>query len=338
MITMLEARIDALIDKLPADLMAWAFMAAAAVSVLIVVILLGNAMARSRRHRQRRLDRVAGKGSGVRVSARRPLRSADHIPPTGLLRYLPRSGLLRLRLQRAGMSGNPLPYLGACFLVALLATLVMLLWGAIPPLACPLAGLAAGIILPHMTVGWLSRRRENAFLKNLPEGIDIIVRGLKAGLPVTESMEAVGREAVEPVAGMFRQISDLIRIGHSLESAIERIAKRMAVPELRFLAITMAVQRETGGNLTETLENLAEILRKRRQMQLKIRAVSSEARASAYILGSLPFVMFVIIYTFNRGYVMELFSDPRGHMMIGIGLGSIAAGVLVMAKMIRFDI
>jgi len=201
-----------------------------------------------------------------------------------------------------------------------------------------IAGLGAGLVLPHQAVSYLINRRQRKFTEKLAEGIDIMVRGLKAGLPVTESVNAVGNEAPEPVRTVFRRIADLVKVGDPLENAIEKAAKEMDTPELKFLAITLSVQKETGGNLGETLENLADILRKRRQMKLRIRAVSSEARASAYIIGSLPFVMFGILYMTSQDYVMQLIYDPRGHVLIGIGLSMIAVGAIVMYKMVRFDI
>ncbi len=333
-----------LIERLTADLppqfLETLIVLLAAIAVMSGAVLLYGALARARRRRDARLARVSQTARVRRPGPqkRQSLRSADHRPVKGMLRFLPQRDLVRVRLQRAGFEGSVGIYLGVSAGLMVVSTVVLLLATALKPAACLLLGIGSGIALPHLFLGWKAARREAAFLKNLPEGIDIIVRGLKAGLPVSESMAAVGREASEPVAGLFREIGDLVRIGHPLEDAIERTARRMSVPELRFLAITLSVQKETGGNLTETLENLSEILRKRRQMKLKIRAVSSEARASAYIIGALPFVMFAIIYLVNRGYVMELFIDPRGHVLIGIGLGMIAVGALVMAKMVRFDI
>ena len=115
-------------------------------------------------------------------------------------------------------------------------------------------------------------------------------------------------------------------------------SERLQLQEFKFFTISLAIQSETGGNLTETLANLADVLRRRRQLKLKIKALSSEAKASAYIIGSLPFVMFTILYLTNQSYVMQLFYDPRGHFMIGVGLGMIMVGALVMFKMVRFDI
>jgi tight adherence protein B len=180
--------------------------------------------------------------------------------------------------------------------------------------------------------------RLKLFSAQFPEAIDLIVRGLKSGLPVAASMQTVAEEMQDPIAGEFRQITDLLRVGVTIDNAMRAAADRIVSAEFRFFIISLVVQRETGGNLAETLENLADILRKRRQMKLKIKAMSSEAKASAMILGSLPFVLFGILLLVNAGYVMQLFSDHRGLVMIAFGLTSLTVGIIVMAKMVRFEV
>jgi tight adherence protein B len=164
------------------------------------------------------------------------------------------------------------------------------------------------------------------------------VRGLRSGLPVTESIRTIGTEVPDPIGVEFRTVTDGVGLGQSLEEALWDAAKRLDTPEFKFFVVSLSIQRETGGNLAETLSNLADILRRRRQMRLKIKAMSSEARASAYILASLPFIVFGAITIFNPGYSMQLFEDPRGHVLVAAGLTSLVVGVLVMAKMIRFEI
>jgi tight adherence protein B len=187
-------------------------------------------------------------------------------------------------------------------------------------------------------VGFLVNRRLNKFTSLFPEAIDLIVRGLKSGLPVSESIRTVGAEVPDPIGVEFRTVSDAVSLGQSLEEALWDAAKRLDTPEFKFFVVSLSIQRETGGNLAETLGNLADILRRRRQMRLKIKAMSSEARASAYILGSLPFVVFAAIMMINPGYAFQLFEDPRGHVLLGLGAASLVTGALVMAKMIRFEI
>jgi tight adherence protein B len=165
-----------------------------------------------------------------------------------------------------------------------------------------------------------------------------MVRGLKSGLPITEMIGTVAEDFDGPVRDEFRSISNAITIGKNLEDALWETAGRIDVPEFNFLAVSIGLQRETGGNLTETLRNLSDLLRKRQQMRLKIKALSSEARASAYIIGFLPFVMCGILYFMNPEYMGRLFSDPRGHWMLAGGLLSEFIGAAVMFKMVRFEV
>lgn len=297
-----------------------------------------TAFDRERRARAQRLTRVVARAAPESRVAVEAVQLTREKPKSGFLSaVLPRRSQLIKRLSRAGYKPDPRRYVALSVVVGSIMA-AALAASAMPIGVILMGGLGAALLIPHMILSNRIGSRETRFLTNLPEGIDIVVRGLKAGLPVSESLSAVGREAPEPVAGIFREVVDLVRIGHSVEDAISKVSESMSVPELRFLGITLSIQKETGGNLTETLQNLSDILRKRRQMKLKIRAVSSEARASAYIIGSLPFAVSAAIYIVNRDYVMLLFSDPRGLIMVACGLTSIAIGAMVMMKMVKFDI
>jgi tight adherence protein B len=223
---------------------------------------------------------------------------------------------------------------GGTVIVAMIVAMV----GGLSFLTAALFGVVVGLWLPHFIVGRLIRRRINKFEALFPEAIGLIVRGLRSGLPATESMQVVGREIGDPVGEEFRRITDEIRLGQSLEQSLWDTAKRIGTPEFNFLVVTMIVQRETGGNLAETLENLDQVLRRRRQMKLKIKAMSSEARASAMIIGSLPFIMFTILMVVNSGYVMTLVNTHAGNVLL-FGAGcSMLTGIGIMAKLIRFEI
>jgi tight adherence protein B len=165
-----------------------------------------------------------------------------------------------------------------------------------------------------------------------------MVRSIKSGLPITEAFVIIGREMPDPLGAEFRQLCDSVRIGQPLDQALNDMAKRTGVQEMKFLNSTLAVQRETGGNLAETLENLDNILRRRRQMRLKVKALSSEARASAMIIGALPFIMAAVLSVADRGYLGILFTDPLGNRFLGGAILSMSTGILVMVKMVRFDI
>jgi tight adherence protein B len=201
-----------------------------------------------------------------------------------------------------------------------------------------LLSVTLGLGLPHMITGYMGNKRIKKFLANFPEAIDTMCRGLRSGLPITESIAAVGREMPEPVGTEFHRVADGVRMGKSLEAAMWDIAQRIDAPEYRFLIIAMAIQKETGGNLGETLGNLADLIRRRRQLRLKIKAMSSEARASAMIIGSLPFIMFTLLMIVNSAYMMTLFESLRGEIMLGGALTWMCIGWATMTKMIHFEI
>ena len=199
-------------------------------------------------------------------------------------------------------------------------------------------GLFVGIGLPHFVVGLLIKRRINKFNSNFPDAIELMVRGLRSGLPITETLGIVAGEIGGPVGIEFRAVSDKMKIGRTMEAALQETADRLGTAEFQFFVITLAIQRETGGNLAETLSNLADVLRKRAQMKLKIRAMSSESKASAYIVGSLPFIVFALVSMINPGYMGGFFADQR---LIVAGLGGMcwmSIGVFIMAKMVNFEI
>jgi tight adherence protein B len=201
-----------------------------------------------------------------------------------------------------------------------------------------LEAVASGLWIPHTAVSWLMKRRRNAFLKLFPDAIGLMVRGLRAGLPVSETIGVVGQEIATPVGEDFRRIADQVRLGQPLDEAMWHTAKRLGLPEFNFLVISLSVQRETGGNLAETLENLELILRRRQQMRLKIRAMASEATASALIIGALPFVMGVLMYLVSADYMRLLFTAPLGRLMLGAGVASLVIGGYIMRKMVSFEI
>ncbi|WP_366654505.1 type II secretion system F family protein [Fodinicurvata sp. EGI_FJ10296] len=303
-----------------------------------------------RRSRKRRLHRVAhpdGRSSdrGARAGAPSSLRRSEPVPK-GLRRIeaffnrIPALGAARIqaRLRRAGLNISITSYFLMISIIATIAYQAVGVAFSTGPAETIAAAAAAGLILPHMIVGFIGWRRSEKFLAGLPDAIDVIVRGIKAGLPVIDSIAVVGEEFSDPIGIEFRAVRDKVRLGESIDRALAEMAERIGKPEVSFLSTSIAVQRETGGNLSVALENLSTTLRDRRQMKLKIKALSSEARASAYILGSMPFIMGAIIYLLNPNYIMPLFTDERGQNLVYIGLASIGFGIVVMARMIRFKI
>lgn len=250
---------------------------------------------------------------------------------------LPRRENLRRRLERAGLGISLGTYLLASFLVGLLSFVLGAWSGVMPVAASAFVGLACGLGLPHAVTSHLAKRRQRKFIANFPEAIDLMTRGLKAGLPITECIVAAAEETPDPVGSELRRVTDAIRLGRKLEEVLWETSERLDLQEFKFFTISLSIQRETGGNLAETLANLSDVLRDRRQLKLKVKALSSEAKASAYIIGSLPFVMGLIIYLMNAEYLMPLFTDIRGKLMLAMGLLSFLVGAFVMFKMVRFE-
>lgn len=252
-------------------------------------------------------------------------------------RFVPKPDMLRQKLQRTGRSISLGSFGIACGVVALIAFAAILILGFSFLIALPLSMLA-GMWLPYMVIVFLGKRRAGKFMQLFPEAVGLMVRGLKSGLPITETFQIVAAEIGDPVGLEFRQVTDQIRLGHPPEQALLDAAQRVGVPELKFLTVTLSIQRETGGNLAESLENLDNILRRRRQMKLKIKAMSSEARASAMIIGALPFIMMVLLSVVNHSYMALLFTTERGHHFLEFGGCMMATGIGVMAKMVKFEI
>jgi tight adherence protein B len=316
-------------------------------AIVLALILVIFAFATGSNQSKQRLKRVAqlaqksdaagGARSTInvkRATADSSIAAIDYV----IKRWLPNPQKLRSRLLRTGHRITLGQYLTFAIVVALISTGVLKLLMGFPLIACIFAGLVIGLGLPHIATGFMGRRRQNKFNALFPEAIDLIVRGLKSGLPASESIRVVGQEIADPVGVEFREVSDQIKFGKTITDALWAVAPRIDTPEFRFFIISLAIQQETGGNLAETLENLAHVLRRRKQLKLKIKALSSEAKASAYIIGSLPFIMFGILLMMNYGYASTLYTDPRGIILVGCGLMSYAVGIGVMAKMVRFEI
>ncbi len=252
-------------------------------------------------------------------------------------RFLPNPALLQKRLH---MTGKPWT-LGQYMMISAGLTLVpaaLILIEGLPILLALGVGLFLGVGLPHFVVGFFIKRRVTRFTAKFPDAIELLVRGLRSGLPITETIGVVGQEVAGPVGEEFRAISDKMKIGKSLDTALQETADRLGTPEFQFFAITIQIQRETGGNLAETLANLADVLRKRAQMKLKIKAMSSESKASALIVGALPFVVFTLVWFINNDYMANFFKDERLLMIGGGGLIWMGLGAFIMAKMVNFEI
>ncbi len=257
---------------------------------------------------------------------------------TGLAELMPRATALRARLERAGIGLSVVDVALFCLVLGVVAAGVLRLVFGLSWALCAGGFVLASLGVPHWLTGFRIGRRRRRFIRHFPDAIDLIVRGVKSGLPVTESINTTAEEAQPLVAEVFREISGNIRLGMTLDDALWKAARRLDVQEFRFFVISLSIQQETGGNLSEILSNLSQMMRRREQLVLKIKAISAEAKASAMIIGSLPFLMFAILMFVNRPYVLRLVEDPRGWVLTGIGCASLVTGIGIMAKMVRFEI
>ncbi|MEO6247329.1 MAG: type II secretion system F family protein [Sphingomicrobium sp.] len=250
---------------------------------------------------------------------------------------IPKPALLRRRLEQTGKQIS----LGRYAMIAIglwLFVMIVVILKGMPWYLGLVFGAFVALGAPHWVIGRMIKKRLNKFNSNFPDAIELMVRGLRSGLPITETLGIVAAEIGGPVGIEFRAVADKMKIGRTMEAALQETADRLGTAEFQFFVITLAIQRETGGNLAETLSNLADVLRKRAQMKLKIRAMSSESKASAWIVGALPFIVFCLVYFMNPGYMGKFFIDQR---LIAAGLGGVcwmSCGVFIMAKMVNFEI
>jgi tight adherence protein B len=298
----------------------------------------------------RRLATVRGRhnmGADSQIEARmRKVIASRRVESQQLLvSLIPNPENLSARLSKTGKKWSLSQYMMVCASLMIVLFAIMLLRD-FSFLASFFVSTAAGFGLPHAYVGRLIKKRLNKFNTNFPDALDLLVRGLRSGLPVSETMIVVSKEIPGPVGEEFRLITERVKIGKSMDQALQDTAKRLGTPEFQFFCITLAIQRETGGNLAETLSNLGGVLRQRAQMKLKIKAMSSESKASAYIIGALPFLVFGLICWINFQYMTPFFTpDPEGLFGLGlmqlVGIGGMcwmSIGVFIMAKMISFEI
>ena len=199
------------------------------------------------------------------------------------------------------------------------------------------AGFAGGFGVPRWLLAFLKKRRESKFLHNFPDAVDVIVRGVKAGLPLGDCLRIIANESPEPVRGEFKTIVEAQTVGISMGDACAKLYERMPLPEANFFGIVVSIQQRAGGNLSEALGNLSRVLRDRKKMKAKIQAMSMEAKASAVIIAALPFAVMILVYISSPNYIELLWTHPTGRLMMACCAAWMSCGVFVMKKMINFD-
>jgi tight adherence protein B len=243
---------------------------------------------------------------------------------------------LHVRLTQAGLTWSTQKFMTVSGILGAVAFVMTVLGGGGLLAAAGLA-FAAGFGLPRWGLGYLKKRREKAFLKALPDAVDVIVRGIKAGLPLFESIKVVAADSPQPLKGEFLAIIETQAIGMPLGDACTRLFERMPVPEANFFGIVIAIQQKSGGNLSEALGNLSKVLRDRKKMAEKIQAMSMEAKASAAIIGSLPPIVMLLVYLSTPDYISLLWTHPTGQLMLVCCVLWMSMGIFVMKRMINFD-
>ncbi len=243
---------------------------------------------------------------------------------------------LQTRIEQAGLSISPRQFIiGSAVFGVLAAILVLVQFGSL--LTAGFIGVIAGLGAPRFLLKRLRLRRINKFIANFPNAIDLIVRGVKSGLPLGDTMRIAANETAEPVRTEFRKIVESLSVGLTLPEAVDRMAERVPITETNFFSIVITIQGKAGGNLSEAIGNLSRVLRERKKMKGKISAMSMEAKASAAIIGAVPFLVVGALYASSPKYVSLLWTTTHGRIIAAIALGWMGVGVAMMKKMITFD-
>jgi len=243
---------------------------------------------------------------------------------------------LQLRISQAGLNWSKRQFIIASAVVGLVLFVAGFLMSGSPLIAAGL-GFAGAFGIPRWLLTFLKKRREAKFLYNFPDAVDVIVRGVKAGLPLGDCLRIIANEAQEPVRSEFQTVVESQQIGISMGDACQKLYERMPLPEANFFGIVVGIQQKSGGNLSEALANLSRVLRDRKKMKAKIQAMSMEAKASAVIIAALPFCVMILVYITSPNYIELLWTHPTGRFMMACCAVWMSMGIFVMKKMINFD-
>ena len=242
----------------------------------------------------------------------------------------------RVRLLRAGLDMSPNSFWMICLVFGMALGGIALFYSA-PIIAVAGIAFAAGLGFPRWLLSYLAKRRQKKFIDELANAMDVIVRGVKSGLPLNDCLRIVANESPDPLRSEFADLVEQQRVGVPLAEAFERMHERMPLQEVTYFAIVIAIQQQAGGNLSEALGNLSAVLRDRKRLVGKVRALAAEAKAGAMIIGSLPIIMLLAVSVLNPEYIEPLFTERVGHVILGGSAIWMLSGVLVMRKMINFD-
>jgi len=246
-----------------------------------------------------------------------------------------KAATLKIRIVQAGLNFTETQFYIAS---AILGGSVVLMIAGAPLMIMAGAGFVAGFGLPRLFVALAFKRRMSKFITELPNALDVMVRSIKSGLPLNDAIRLIASEAKDPVKTEFRRVLEAQQMGLSIPESITRMTQNVPLQEVSFFAVVITIQAQAGGNLSEALGNLSRVLRDRKKMRAKVTALSMEAKASAVIIGALPFIVSFLVYLTSPHYMMILFTDPRGHLIMGASAVWMSIGIFVMRNMTNFEI
>jgi len=324
---------------MPLQQLAMFFLAAAAVGGVAWVFL--YPLLSGERNAERRMESVAKPDRVAKVSARaapkvRRDQVEESLKQLEERRKKQKSPPLSVRIEQAGVSWSKRQFMIGSGVLGVVAFAAVFIGGG-GPLAAAGIAFGASFGLPRWVLSFYRKRRHTKFLENFPDAVDIIVRGIKAGLPLLDSMRVIVADAPEPIKSEFRAIIETQTIGIPVGEACGRLYERIPLPEANFFGIVVAIQQKAGGNLSEALGNLSKVLRDRKKMAEKIKAMSMEAKASAGIIGSLPPIVMFLVYLSTPDYISLLWTHPTGQLMLVGCVIWMSMGIFVMKQMINFD-
>lgn len=279
----------------------------------------------------------AGRAAGGGARQRRVQERLKELEDKGKKRT--RGHEMRVQIMQAGLDVHPRSFILVSIAVGLMSAVIYLLaFSSSPQVIAIAVAVVAGIMLPRKVLRFLAGRRQKKFTQNFANAIDVLVRGIRSGLPVGECLAIIGRESPEPIGEEFRLMVEGQRLGMTMEELFRRGLERIPTPEYKFFSIVLQIQQQTGGNLAETLENLSRVLRERKKLRDKVKALSAEAKASAMIIGALPLFVMLAVRVMTPDYLDPLFEEEQGQKMLAGAVIWMLLGVGMMAKMINFQI
>lgn len=307
-----------------------------ATTMIALSVVFGGFFAERRlRDRLEDLDRRTRSGPRtLKMATLRRVERPGRLPTLDKLlwRWFPNASTIRQKLQTTGMNVTLGDFAFATLALAMAMAFLLYLVLDLPPAIALVGSLLVGVGIPNVVVGWKAKKRGRQFNLLFPEAVDLIVRALRAGLPVQEAIGTVSRDIKDPVGAIFRRAQQEMQLGVPIETALWRVAKTVETDEFNFLIVALSIQRDTGGNLAETLANLSLLLRSRQQLRLKIRAFTSEARATMMIMAGLPFLVGGGLFLISPEYIGPLLTTSTGQMVAGAAGCSMALGIFIMNK------